>query len=38
MTSDQTTDIIITAPEDVDGARLDRVLATQAEQLSLIHI
>ena len=32
MTSDQTTDIIITAPEDVDGGRLDRFLATQAEQ------
>ena len=32
MTSDQTTAIIITAPEDVDGGRLDRFLATQAEQ------
>ena len=32
MTSDQPTDIIITAPEDVDGGRLDRFLATQAEQ------
>ena len=32
MTSDQTTAIIITAPEDVDGGRLDRFLATRAEQ------
>ena len=34
MTSDQTTDIIITVPEDVDGVRLDRFLASHAEQTS----
>ena len=33
MTSDQTTDIIITAPDDTDGGRLDRFLASAAEQL-----